>query len=200
LGLVVLLLALRDVPTGASGAKWLLGLRLVGPNGGRLPLGARLLRAPVSLLPLEWLAGERRGTLPWRVVSYVPSAAGLGVRVALALATGACCVGFGVQSLRPSIGRADALRLASDSILADPLLRRTLGDPLEVQVRRIEPRNRLALRGTEGQFELRIQGPRARQDMRVRALKVEGRWAVDEIVDIDISSFASAGRDTVASR
>jgi len=200
LALALALGALRDVPTGASVAKWLLGLRVVGLDGRTLPFGLRLLRAPISLLPFEWVAGESRGRLPWRVETYVPSFRGLLVRAGLALVAGAWSILWGVETLRPSIARGDAERLARHVVLHDPALVRELGEPLEADVRSIVPRSRMFLRGGEAEFQLRVRGMRARQDMRVRACKVEGRWVVDEVVDIEITRVDSIAPDTVAVR
>jgi hypothetical protein len=197
--LAIALVALRDVPTGASFAKWLLALRVVGTDGTTLPLGLRLLRAPLSVLPFEWVAGEARGRLPWRVVPYAPSFRGLVARAALALLAGIWSVVWGVETLRPSIGRRDAGRLAR-TVIQDPALARALGPPLETEVRSIVPRSRMMLRGDEGEFELRVRGTRGRQDMRVRSLRIDGHWAVDEVVDIEITMTDANGRDTVAVR
>jgi len=198
--LALALAAVRDVPSGASFAKWLLGLRLTGLDGKPLPLSLRLLRAPLSLLPLDWVAGEARGRLPWRVVSYVPSFRGLVARAVLALAAGAWSVGWGVQTLRPSIGRDDAQRLAQHVLLADPALARELGEPLEAEVRSIVPRSRMFRRHGEAEFGLRVRGTRGRQDMRVHARKIDGQWVVEEVLDIEITTLEPIARDTVAVR
>lgn len=199
-GLALLLGSLRDVLGSASFAKWLLGLRVVGQDGQPLPFGLRLLRAPLSLLPVDWVTGEARGRLPWRVESYVPSFRGLLARAALALVAGGWSVAWGVQSLRPSIGRDDAEQLATRVLLQDPTLQRQLGPPLDAEVRSIVPRSRTLLRGAEAEFLLRVRGARARQEMRVRARKIEGRWVIDEVVDIEITQFDGLGRDTLAVR
>jgi uncharacterized RDD family membrane protein YckC len=196
----LIVLALRDVPFGASFAKWLLGLRLETADGH--PLGARLriLRIPIGLLPLEGMAGERRGRLPWRVASYVPSRRGLLARAALALGAAAWSVSWGVQSLRPSVSWHEAERLARTALAGDPSLERELGLPLEVEVQHIAPRSQLFPHHDAAEFELRITGSRRRQDMRVRLRKVDGVWVLDEAVDVEITALASTGRDTVAAR
>ncbi len=191
--LVLLLAALRDVPTGESIGKWLLGLRVVTPAGTRLPFSLRIARAPFSLLPLEWLAGEKRAHVPWRVSAYVPGRAGLLVRVALALAAASCSLLWGVAGSRPSISRADAVALVESTLARDPALRRTLGEPLQIEVATVTPRSRAGISGARCQFTLRIRGTARRQEMVVRALKIEGRWAIDEVVDIRESRLAGGG-------
>lgn len=200
IGLALLFGALRDVPGSASFAKWLLGLRVVGLDGRPLAFGLRLLRAPLSLLPFEWVAGEARGRLPWRVETYVPSFRGLLARAALAVLAGGWSIVWGVQTLRPSIGRGDAQRLAESVLLLDPALERELGSPLEAEVRSIVPRSRTILRGAEGEFLLRVRGARGRQEMRVHTRKIDGHWVVDEVVDIEITLLDDPGRDTLAVR
>jgi hypothetical protein len=196
-----LLLALRDVPTGASLAKWLLGLRLETPDGRPLGLALRLARAPLSIVPVAWFVGEIGERRLWAVRHYVPSSRGLMVRALLALGAATWTVAWAVQSLRPSIGMADATRLAERTVAADPGLRRELGAPLDVEIRHIAPRSKLLLSGeANAEYDLRVTGSRKKQDMRVHARKVDGRWTVDEVVDIEISWLGTNGRDTLAVR
>jgi uncharacterized RDD family membrane protein YckC len=195
------LAALRDLPLGAGPGKWLLCLRVTNLQGGRLGTGRRLLRAPVSLLPLEWLAGERRGQVPWRVIAYSPGRAGLGLRLCIgALAAGWILV-WSAAGLRPSIGRADATLLVERTLGRDPELARRLGAPMEFEIESVAARSRTRQERGRGEFTLRVHGPLGRQEMVVRALKVEGHWAIDEVVDIRETRLAGGSRpDTTAAR
>jgi hypothetical protein len=184
------LFALRDVPSGASLAKWLLGLRVATTAGTTPRLGSRLLRAPWSATPLAWLFPALERRTPWRVVAYVPSTAGLGVRLALAVAALGVAGVIGFAALRPSIGRDDALHLAHTTIAADPLLPRTLGTPVAVELGRILPRRAVA---SGAAFELELRGPRGRQSMTVVAIRVGGAWAVDEVIDIAVTPDTAPG-------
>ncbi len=175
---------LRDVPTGASLAKWILCLRVVRPDGTKLRFWSRLARAPFSLLPFAWSSPRVQTSLPWRVVTYTPSARGLGLRTALAGAAAAASLTWGVDTVRPSIGRNDAEKLVHSTVLRDPLLQRALGAPLAWHVQRISPRAHERMYGARGRFELIVRGSAMQQDMVVVALKIDGRWVVDEITDI----------------
>jgi hypothetical protein len=182
---ILVLFALRDVPSGASLAKWLLGLRVATTDGTTPRLGSRLLRAPWSATPLGWMFPALERRTPWRVVAYVPSAAGLAVRLALAAVALALAGAVGFAALRPSIGRDDALHLARTTIASDPLLPRTLGAPFDVELGRILPRRAVA---NGAAFEVELRGPRARQNMTVVARRVGGAWAVDEVIDIAVTA------------
>jgi hypothetical protein len=182
---ILVLFALRDVPSGASLAKWLLGLRVTTSAGTTPRLGSRLLRAPWSATPLAWLFPALERRTPWRVVAYVPSAAGLAVRLTLAaIALGLAGV-VGFAALRPGIGRDDALHLARTTIASDPLLPRTIGAPFDVELGRILPRRAVA---NGAAFEVELRGPHARQNMTVVARRVGGAWAVDEVIDIAVTA------------
>ena len=178
------LASLRDVPTGASLAKWTLCLRVVRPDGTKLGFWSRVARAPFSLLPFAWISRRVQATLPWRVVTYTPSARGLGLRTALAGAAAAASLTWGVDTVRPSIGRGDAERLVHSTVLSDPHLQHALGAPLAWHVQRISPRAHERVYGARGRFELIVRGTAMQQDMVVVALKIDGRWVVDEITDI----------------
>jgi len=186
------LVALRDVPTGASLAKWILCLRVVRPDGRPLGFWQRLARAPFSLLPLAWLSRHVQATLPWRIATYSPSARGLALRTGLAGAVAAASLGWGVDTVRPSIGRGDAERLVDATILSDPQLERALGSPLASHVRRISPRAQERIHGAHARFELVVRGSEMQQDMVVVALKIDGRWVVDEITDIAVREVDAA--------
>jgi hypothetical protein len=190
--LTLLLVAVRDVPLGASFAKWMLCLRVVGVSGRPLSWPLRLLRAPLCTLPLEWLAGERRAAVPWRVTSYAPGSAGFALRVGLALGAASWSVVWGVASVRPSIGRGDAVQLVEQTLGRDPLLQRELGAPLQFEITAVTPRSRTGLSAERGEFAVRVRGSARRQAMRVHALKVEGRWVIDELVDIQAAQIASS--------
>jgi hypothetical protein len=177
-----LLFALRDVPAGASLAKWLLGLRVETRAGTRPGLASRLARAPWSVLPLGWLFPALEHRTPWRVVAYAPSTAGLALRLALAVTALGAGSFAAFSALRPGITRDDATRLARATIAGDPLLQRALGAPLEIELGRIAPRR--ALRGG-AVFELQAYGPRGRQSMTVVARRVADVWAIEEVVDIE---------------
>jgi hypothetical protein len=199
--LALVLAAGRDVPFGASFGKWLLCLRLAEPAGGRLGLPLRLLRAPVSALPLERLAGERRASVPWRVIGYTPGRAGFVLRFALALVAAGWSLAWGVASVRPSIGRTDAVLLVDRTLARDPLLRHKLGEPLRFDITAVTPRSRTGLGGERGEFAVRIRGTARRQAMMVHAVKVEGHWVIDEVVDIHEMRLASSSQpDTLVAR
>jgi len=192
------LAALRDVPTGASVAKWVLCLRLADARGGRLGWRARLLRAPFSLLPFAWASRAIQGAMPWRVVVVAPSARGLAARTVVASLAAALSIAWGVETVRPSIGRRDAERLAAATVLHDPALRALLGEPLDLRVQHISPRAHEISRGGHGRFELRARGREQQQDMVVLARKIDGAWVVDSVVEIEVTALD--GRDPVAAR
>jgi len=197
----LLLAALRDVPLGAGLGKWLLCLRVTNPAGGRLALPFRLARVPFSLLPLEWLAGERRAHVPWRVMAYAPGRAGFALRVALALLAAAWSLTWGVASVRPSIGRSDAAQLVDRTLARDPALGRSLGEPLQFEIAAVAPRSRTGLAGERGEFGLRVRGTAGRQEMVVHALRVDGLWMIDEVVDIRATRLAAGTPpDTLVAR
>ncbi|MFQ5600779.1 MAG: hypothetical protein ACE5G2_09530, partial [Candidatus Krumholzibacteriia bacterium] len=173
-------------------AKWLLCLRLARPDGSRLGIARRLLRAPFSLLPLAWLPRSIHQLAPWGVVSYSPGRGGLVLRTALTASAAALSVAWAVETLRPSIGPDDARSLAQSLAASDPLLSANLGDPLEVEVGYVTRRAHQRHRGSRASFQLRILGSRGRQDMMVLARKVEGSWTVEELHDIEITMAGSA--------
>lgn len=185
------LTALRDVPFGASFAKWLLCMRLTDRAGRPFGLLGRILRAPSSLLPFAWMSSRIQSRQSWRVSTYTPTRRGLALRTAFAAAAAVTSVAWGIETVRPSIGRNDALRLASATLLSDPRLQLELGPPLQMQVRTISPRAHEIVHGQLGKFELQIRGRERQQDMVVHARKVDGAWAIDTIVDIDISAIDS---------
>jgi len=129
---------------------------------------------------------ERR--TPWRVAAYTPSSAGLVVRLAIA----GCTLVFGAVAalgyLRPGIDRDDAMRLAQSTLGSDPLLARTLGTPIELQLGEIAPRR--ALRGG-AIFALEAHGPLAHQSMTVVARHSDAGWAIEEIFDIQTTAADS---------
>jgi uncharacterized RDD family membrane protein YckC len=170
--------SLRDVPTGASLAKWILCLRVVRADGSKLGFWSRVARAPFSLLPFAWISRRVQTSLPWRVVSYTPSARGLGVRTALAGAAAAASLTWGAETVRPSIGRGDAERLVHATVLTDPHLQRELGAPLAWHVLHISPRAHERFHGARGRFRW-SSAARMQQDMVVVARKIGGRWVVD---------------------
>lgn len=190
LGTALLFFAFRDVARGASIAKWVMGLQVVTPGGSRPALASRLARMPWSLLPFGLVPAIERHT-PWRVAAYVPTGAGLAVRAVLAVACLASTLVWGTAALRPSIGRDDAMQLAASTLLGDPFLRSTLGDPLQAEIGAVAPRGRGHWRSHEGTFQMRIHGARAMQSMTVRARKVDGAWAVDEVTEIEVSMVDS---------
>jgi hypothetical protein len=134
------------------------------------------------------------------VTSYTPSRRGLAARGALALGAAAWSLIWGFETMRPSIGRSDAERIVRATLLQDPMLRQQLGDPLEFEIRAIAPRRRRMLESGIGEFELAVRGTSLRQDMVVRAVHVDGRWAIDEIIDIRVAALDRSPGDTVAAR
>jgi hypothetical protein len=198
--LTLALLAVRDLPTGASLAKWLLCLRVAGRDGRPLGLGLRLLRAPVSLLPLALLPAEVQHRLPWRVVGYAPGVRGLVLRTLLTGGAAAVSIAWAVETVRPSIGRDEAARLARTLVDGDPLLGRALGEPLEHEVLRVTPRAHQAGRGQRASFEMRVRGLHKQQSMTVHVRRVDGAWTVEEVLDIDIGAVTPDGRGPVAAR
>jgi hypothetical protein len=175
------LFALRDVPAGASLAKWLLGLRVETRAGTRPSLASRRARARGRVLRRAWLPPAPARRTPWRVVAYAPTTAGLAVRLVLAATTLVAGGVIAFTALRPGITSADATRLARATIAGDPHLQRTLGLPIAIEVGTIAPRR--ALRGG-AVFELQAFGPRGRQTMTVVARRIGSDWAVEEVVDI----------------
>lgn len=190
LGTALIFFALRDVGGGASVAKWVMGLRVESPAGTRPGFVSRLVRAPWALLPLGLVPAIERRT-PWRVVAYVPSGMGLAVRAVLAVACLGSTLVWGATALRPSIGRDDAMQLAKSTLLGDPFLRGALGEPLLAEIGAVAPRGRGTWRSHEGAFQMRILGARAMQSMTVRARKVDGAWAIDEVTEIEVSALDS---------
>ena len=178
----VCLFALRDVPSGASLAKWLLGLRLETPGGARPGVASRLLRAPWSVLPLAWLFPALERRTPWRVVAYAPSAAGLVTRLTLAAVAVAAGGIAAFTTLRPAIGRDDAVQLAHATLGDDPLLQRELGVPITIELGTIAPRRTLR---DGAVFAVAAHGPRGHQNMTVVARRVGDTWAIEERFDIE---------------
>ncbi len=195
----LVLFALRDVASGASLAKWMLGLRLEMANGAPTTLADRLRHVPFGLSPLGLVPAFERRT-PWRVAVYVPSGRGLAVRAAAAavLIGGSAVITTLVR--RPSIGRTDALQLAQTTILGDPHLADALGGPLAAEVGRTSPHANATWRSSEGDFELRVRGTRAMQTMVVRARKVDGQWAVEEVTDIEQTRLDAPPRGSMVHR
>jgi uncharacterized RDD family membrane protein YckC len=185
-GLSLILLAARDVLWGSSPAKWLLGLRLVRPDGTRLSLLQRLLRAPFSLLPLGVMRRSVQDALPWRVVSYVPGRMGVLTRTAATAFAATFSLLWAVETIRPSISRRHAEELSEDLAAGDLLLRRQLGTPLTVEIGTITRRAHQFERGRMATFQLNIHGPLGRQEMTVVARKVDGDWRLSELRDIAI--------------
>jgi len=186
LGTALLFFALRDVARGASVAKWVMGLRVETPAGTLPSLASRLARVPWALLPFGLVPALERRT-PWRVAAYVPTGGGLGVRAVLAMTCLVSTLLWGTTALRPSIGHEDAMQLAQTTLLGDPFLRSTLGEPLRAEIGAVAPRGRGTWRSHEGTFQMRIHGARAMQSMTVQARKVDGAWAVDEVTEIQVS-------------
>jgi hypothetical protein len=152
---------------------------------------------PWSLLPFGLVPAVERRT-PWRVAAYLPSGAGLAARALLAASALGATLFWGRAVLRPSIDRADAMRLAENTLIVDPFLRSQLGPPMSAEVGELAPRSGSGWTTSEGAFQLRIRGSRATQTMTVRARKVDGAWTVDEVTDIEVS--AHSGRESVVSR
>ena len=73
-------------------------------------------------------------------------------------------------------------------MVSDPLLPRTLGEPLDYEVGAITRRARQRGASNRASFRLRIVGPEARQDMLVHARKVDGTWTLEELSDIEVTS------------
>lgn len=191
---------LRDVPAGASLSKWLLCLRLVDERGRPLGFARRVLQVPASVLPFTWLWPGLQRRWPAGVGIYTPSARGMATRTTLASLAAVGSLLWGIESLRPSIGPRDASRLAEDTVLRDPALARTLGQPLEFELGSIAPRAHEKLRREEARFDLVVRGRHSRQDMSVLARKVEGAWVVDQVVDIEVSALEPSPREAVAAR
>jgi hypothetical protein len=198
--LALVLAAARDVPWGASVSKWLLCLRLAGPDGRRLGLPVRLLRAPFSVLPFGWLSSDVQRRLPWRVVGYAPGPRGLVARTLLTGVAAAASIGWAIETVRPSIGDGEAGRLARRLVEGDPLMRRQLGEPLHYRVVRVTPRAQQPGRGRRASFEMHVRGARLQQSMVVHVRRIEGAWMVDEVLDIDITEAGPEGRGPVAAR
>ncbi len=197
--LTLLLIWLRDVPLGASPAKWLLCLTVIGRDGRRLGPGRRLLRALVGIVPLALVRPDvERRVFGWRVVSYSPSRTGLVSRTALTAGAAVFSVTWAFETVRPSIGRGAARDLA-EVLLDDPLLPRTLGEPLHYEIGSVTRRARQPGASHRASFRLRILGPNARQDMVVHARKVDGAWTLEELTEIEVT-VAEADTPHVARR
>ena len=186
IGVSLILLASRDVLWGSSAAKWLLSLRLVRPDGGRLSFVQRLLRAPFSLLPLGVMRGSVQDALPWRVISYVPGRVGVLARTATTAFAATFSLLWAVETIRPSIPRKHAEGLAVTLIEGDLLLQQQLGSPLTSEIGEITRRAHQYERGRMATFHLNVLGPLGRQEMTVVARKVDGAWRLSELRDIAI--------------
>jgi uncharacterized RDD family membrane protein YckC len=193
-GVCLILLACRDVLWGSSPAKWLLSLRLVTADGGRLTVLQRLLRAPFSLLPLGLMRRSVQDALPWNVVSYTPGRVGLLVRTAATAFAATFSLLWAIETIRPSIPRKHAETLASSLVSGDLLLRQQLGTPLVTEIGDITRRAHQHERGHLATFALAIHGPLGRQEMTVVARKVDGIWRLSELRDIVIVLRADADR------
>lgn len=196
--LALALLSCRDVLFPASVGKWLLCLRLEAPDGGSLGLGRRLLRAPLSLLPLALAPASARSRLWWRVRSHTPAPVGLALRTAGTVLAAAASVIWAVVTQRPSIPQDEARHLVADHVAEDALLRRDLGEPVLSSLGPIT--RRLDQRGSgTASFWLHLRGAQARQDMRVHARKVDGRWVIEELSEIETHPLR-AGEPEIAER
>jgi len=188
IGLTLLLVWTRDVPFGHSPAKWLLCLTVTDLNGRRVSLGRRLLRALVGVIPLATFAGNfEERVFGWRVVSYAPSRSGLAMRTALTAGAAVFSVTWAFQTVRPSIGTGDAQKLVA-VLMRDPLLPRTLGEPMDFDVGSVTRRARQRGAAGRASFRLRIVGPDARQEMVVHARRIDGTWTLEELTDIEITT------------
>jgi uncharacterized RDD family membrane protein YckC len=188
LALTLLLIWGRDVVLGHSAAKWLLCLTVTDLQGRPLSWRQRLLRALVGVVPLaSFKPGFETRVFGWRVVSYSPSRPGLVMRTALTAGAAVFSVTWAFETVRPSIGRNDARQLA-DVLMDDPLLPRTLGEPLGYQIGDVTRRAQQPGASTRASFRLRIVGPQARQDMLVHARKVDGIWTLEELTDIEVTT------------
>lgn len=188
LGMTLLLIWARDVPMGASPAKWLLCLIVTDMHGHTLSFPKRLLRALVGIIPLaSFTSGFEQRVFGWRVVSYSPRRSGLVTRTALTAGAAVFSVTWALETVRPSIGRGDVTRLA-DVLVADPLLQRTLGEPLDYEIGPVTRRAQQAGPASRASFRLSITGPRARQDMKVHARKVDGIWTLEELTNIKVTT------------
>jgi uncharacterized RDD family membrane protein YckC len=188
LQLAALLLVLRDVPFGASPAKWLLCLRPSRLDGARLAFPRRLLRALFSFPPLAFLPARVERRLGWQVVSYVPGRPGLVFRTTLTASAAVVSILWTLETRRPSIGRADAETLAALVARGDPQLHATLGDPLTWEIRAVTSRTEQRRYDSQASFALRIRGSRAEEHTLVHAQRVDGAWMVSELTDIEIRS------------
>ncbi len=178
----------RDVPLGASPAKWLLCLSVTDLHGHGLSIPKRLVRALVGVIPLAtFKPGFEERVFGWRVASYSPSRTGLVTRTALTAGAAVFSVTWAFESVRPSIGRGDARQLA-EVLVTDPLLPRALGSPLRYEVGSVTRRAQQPGASTRASFRLRILGPEARQDMTVHARKVDGNWTLEELTDIEVTT------------
>jgi hypothetical protein len=188
LQLAALLLFLRDVPFGASPAKWLLCLRPSRLDGARLAFPRRLLRALFAFPPLAFLPARVERRLGWQVVSYVPGRPGLVFRTTLTASAAVVSILWTLETRRPSIGRGDAEALAALVARGDPQLHATLGDPLTWEIRAVTSRTEQRRYDSQASFALRIRGSRAEEHMLVHAQRVDGAWMVSELTDIEIRS------------
>lgn len=199
IGIVLLMLALRDVLLPMSPAKWLLCLRLTHPEGGPLPFSRRLLRAPFSLLPVALLPTAMQKAFWWRVTPDTPTGVGLVVRLAFTATVAAVSLGWAVHTFQSSIGEKDAQQLAHALVQGDERLRDSLGQPIQFDIGPIARRAEHLPPGT-ARFQLRLRGPQGLQEMQVLARKVDGSWAVEELTDIQIVSFRRGDADLAERR
>lgn len=188
LGMTLLLIWARDVPMGASPAKWLLCLIVTDLHGHTLSFPKRLLRALVGIIPLaSFTASFEQRIFGWRVVSYSPKRSGLVTRTALTAGAAVFSVTWAFETVRPSIGRGEVKRLA-DVLVADPLLPRTLGEPLQYEIGHVTRRAQQSGPTSRASFHLSIRGPLARQEMMVHARKVDGIWTLEELTRIKVTA------------
>lgn len=184
------LAALRDLAFGASPAKWLLCMRLARHDGGRLGLGERLLRAPISILPFAWLGRGMQQRMSWRVVSYTPGSRGQMLRATVAIAAAVLSTSWGVETVRPSIGRQDAVQLAQSLVAGDRVLERDLGGgPLDHSIVYITRRAHERGFGKRASFQIEVHSLFLQQYMMVHAVKIDGAWVVEEVSEIEINAI-----------
>jgi len=199
LGIVLILLALRDVLLPVSPAKWLLCLQLTRPDGRSLSFAQRLLRAPLSLLPMALLPRRLQESLWWRVTTTLPSRTGLIARLVGTATAAALSLTWAIHTFQPSIGNPDAERLAHVLLQGDQQLRTTLGEPVQCEVGPVARRAERLQPGT-ARFRLRLRGTQGLQEMLVLARKVDGSWAVEELTEIQVVSFQRADSDLAERR
>jgi hypothetical protein len=132
-------------------------------------------------------------------MAFNPGRRGLLIRLVGTATAAGLSLAWAIHAFQPSIGESEAEQLAHVLLQGDPRLRTTLGEPIQCEVGPVARRAERLQPGT-AQFHLLLRGTQGLQEMLVRARKVDGAWAVEELSEIQLVSFQRADSDLARRR